>query len=406
MSSIFVARQPIFQLDRGLFGYELLYRRNGVVEKADGDVGVMSADVIMGSLLGIGLSTLSGNGVAFVNFSRAQLLNQAWRLFDPRAVVIELLESISADPDTLSICREMIDAGYQLALDDYVFGDDTRPLLEFASIVKVDVLGRDHVDLRCLTRQLQPWNVRLLAERVETAGVRDMCADLGYELFQGYLFSRPEMLSRTDVSASQLAVMRLLNLLQDPSASDTSVESAFQSDLALCYKLLRIVNAASVGGRGISSIGHAVRLVGREALHRWLAVMLIASIGRTGDVSHEIALTALTRARMCESLTRSAGQTSSAASGFIVGLLSLLDVLLEVPMAKILARLELSDDVRDALLERKGALAPALNIVEAYESAEWDSARQRAGELAVPAEMLPTLYVDGLRWAADRLMAA
>jgi len=406
VSSIFVARQPIFQLDRGLYGYELLYRRSADMQSADGDVGFMSADVIMGSLLGIGLPTLSGTGVAFVNFSRAQLLNQAWRLFEPAAVVIELLESITADPDTVAACRDVVDAGYQLALDDYVFGEETRPLLDFASIVKVDVLGRDQADLRHLTTQLAPWKLRLLAERVETAAVRDMCAGMGYELFQGYLFSRPEMLSRTDVSASQIAVMRLLNLLQDPRASDSRIEDAFQSDLALSYKLLRIVNAAAIGGRGISSIGHAVRLVGRDALHRWLAVMLVASIGRAGDVSHEIALTALTRARMCELLAHNAGQTSNASSGFIVGLLSLLDVLLEVPMDKILGRLELSDDVRDALLERKGALAPALNIVEAYESAEWDSARQRASELHVPSEILPTLYVDGLRWAADRLLAA
>ena len=406
MSSIFVARQPIFQLDRGLYGYELLYRRSADVQNADGEAGFMSADVIMGSLLGIGLSTLSGSGVAFVNFSRTQLLDQAWRLFEPRAVVIELLESVTADSDTVAACRDVVDAGYQLALDDYVFGDETRPLLEYASIVKVDVLGRDQADLRRLTKQLEPWKLRLLAERVETTSVRDMCADIGYELFQGYLFSRPEMLSRTDVSASQMAVMRLLNLLQDPRASDSRIEDAFQSDLALSYKLLRIVNAAAIGGRGIASIGHAVRLVGRDALHRWLAVMLVASFGRAGDVSHEIALTALTRARMCEQLTHNAGQPSNASSGFIVGLLSLLDVLLEVPMDRILGRLELNDDVRDALLERKGALAPALSIVEAYESAEWDSARQRAGELHVPSEMLPTLYVDGLRWAADRLLAA
>lgn len=403
MSSIYVARQPIFELGRGLFGYELLYRRDASVDRAEGDSGAMSAEVIVGSLLGIGLPAIAGGGVAFVNFSRAQLINQTWQLFQPDSVVIELLESVECDPDTLAACERMVNAGYRLALDDYVHDERMRPLLELASIVKVDVLARPQDALESMAHHLQPTGVRLLAERVETAAVRDMCAELGYELFQGYLFSRPEMLTRTDVSASQLAIMRLLNLLQDPTTGDTALEEAFQSDIALCYKLLRIVNAASVGGRGVTSIPHAVRLVGRETLHRWLAVMLVASLGRKGDVSHEVALTALTRARMCELLAQNSTQQLRPGSAFIVGLLSLLDTLLEVPMEKILARLQLSDDVRGALLKRTGALAPPLQLIEAYEHGDWDAAKGFAADSAVSDTILPNLYFDSLRWAIERI---
>ena len=247
--------------------------------------------------------------------------------------------------------------------------------------------------------------MRLLAERVETAAVRDMCARLGYELFQGYLFSRPETLSKTDVAAGQLAVMRLLNLLRDSNTKDGELESAFQTDVALVYKLLRIVNAAAVGGRGITSISHAVRLIGRDALHRWLSVILVATLGEKGDVSHELALTAMTRARMCELISKNASRRLDPGSAFIVGLLSLLDVLLEIPMDTILAKLELSDDVRAALLDRKGPFAPALRVVEAYEQAEWDLAQSFAEAAAVSAETLPNLYIDALHWAADNLNA-
>ena len=240
--------------------------------------------------------------MAFVNFSRGQLLNESWTLFEPGAVVIELLESVEcdgADPRRLSRAswRRL-----RLALDDYVYSDETRPLLELASIVKIDVLNRPTAELAAVAERLAPMGVRLLAERVETATVRDACAAMGYELFQGYLFSRPETLTKTDVSAGQLAIMRLLNLLQDPTTADSTLDAAFQSDVALSYKLLRIVNAAAVGGRGVSSIPHAVRLVGRETIHRWLAVVLVASLAARGDVSHELALTAITRARMCELL--------------------------------------------------------------------------------------------------------
>ena len=404
MSSIHVARQPIFEHGRGLFGYELLYRRDASVARANGEDDHMSAEVIVSSLLGIGLHNIAGSGLAFVNFSRAELLNESWRLIDPSAVVIELLETIECTEETIAACRQMVNAGYRLALDDYAYDQKSLPLLDLASIVKVDVLGRTPSELACVTKQLEPTGVRLLAERVETAAVRDRCVDLGYELFQGYLFSKPETLSKPDVNAGQLAIMRLLNMLQDPTTTDCALDAAFQSDVALCYKLLRIVNAASMGGRGISSIPHAVRMVGRETLHRWLAVILVASLGTKGDVTHEVALTAITRARMCELLASSShGEQRYAPSAFIVGLLSLLDVLLEVPMDRILSRLELSAEVRGALLQRDGPLGAPLQIVEQYEQANWDAARELATGSDVSDDALPNLYIDALHWAAQQI---
>jgi len=405
MSSIHVARQPIFQLGRGLYGYELLYRRDVVADHADGDSSQMSAEVIANALLGVGMRNISGGGVAFVNFSREQLINDSWQLFEAETVVIELLESIQCDFETLAACKRMVQAGYKLALDDYVHDERMRPLVELASVVKIDVLNRPTAELRNVAGHLRSSGVRLLAERVETASVRDMCADLGYDLFQGFLFSRPETLTKTDVSASHLAVIRLLNLLQDPQTSDAAIDAAFQSDVALCYKLLRIVNAASVGGRGITSIPHAVRMVGREMLHRWLAVLLVSSLGRRGDVSHELALTAITRARMCELVATTSTDRRHPGSAFIVGLLSLLDVLLEVPMNKILGRLQLSDDVRGALLERGGPLGTPLQLVEAYEKANWDAARDLASDNAVSDDALPGLYLDALHWASEQIAA-
>lgn len=403
MSSIFIARQPIFELGKGLYGYELLYRRDATIESADGEDGYMSAEVIVGALLGIGLPAISGGGIAFVNFSRGQLRNKSWELFQPGSVIFELLETVQCDDETVAACRQMVKAGHRLALDDYVYDEESAPLLELASIVKVDVLGRTPAQLLTIANELKPSGVRLLAERVETATIRDLCADMGFELFQGYLFSRPQLLTKTDVSPSQLSIMRLLNLLQDPNTSDLALDAAFQSDVALCYKLLRIVNAASLGGRGITSIPHAVRMVGREMLHRWLAVILVASLGRKGDVTHELALTAITRGRMCELLAAGNADRRYAGSAFIVGLLSLLDVLLEVPMEKILARLELSSDVRGALLERSGPFGTPLKLVESYEKAEWESAKNFAEQATVPEETLPDIYLDALQWAALRL---
>jgi Predicted signal transduction protein containing EAL and modified HD-GYP domains len=191
MSSVFVARQPIFKLDRGLIGYELLYRADAAVTYANGDRDAMSAGVIVASLLDVGLDEITGGATAFVNFSRCELTNETWSLFDPAAVVIELLEHVECNQETLAACGRLVRAGYRLALDDYVYSDATRPLLDLASIIKVDVLGQSQEQLARIAKQLTPSGAQLLAERVETATMRDLCADLGYELFQGYLFSRP-----------------------------------------------------------------------------------------------------------------------------------------------------------------------------------------------------------------------
>ena len=403
MSSIYVARQPIFELKHGLYGYELLYRRDGQVDRADGESGAMSAEVIVDALLGIGLRAIAGGSIAFVNFSEAQLISETWGLFEPSEVVIELLESVHANPETVAACKKMKAAGYRIALDDYVANADTRMLLEFATIVKVDVLGKPENEIVAVASDLQPRGVRLLAERVETAEVRDVCAAAGFEFFQGYLFSKPETLSKTDVAPGQLAIMRLLNLLNDPSTPDQTLDQAFQSDLALSYKLLRIVNAASMGGRGVTSIPHAVRLVGRSVLHRWLSVVLVASMGKRGDVTHELALTSITRARMCELLAANARTTRPTGSAFLVGLLSLLDVLFEVPMEKILSHIELSDEVTSALLRRGGPLGSPLKLVESYEKADWDGAQQLADASDVPEDILGNLYIDSLHWAAQHV---
>jgi EAL and modified HD-GYP domain-containing signal transduction protein len=405
MSSVFVARQPIFELGRGLFGYELLFRRDGDADFAEvGDSAYMSAEVIVVAMLGMGLRNISKGGTVFVNFSRGQLLNESWTLFEPDSVVIELLETVECNDETIDACRRMVDAGYRLALDDYVYADETRPLLELASIAKIDVLNRSERELATVARQVSPTGVRLLAERVETSTMRDQCAALGFDLFQGYLFGRPETLSKTDVSPGHLAIMRLLNLLQDPNTTDATLAAAFQSDVALSYKLLRIVNAASMGGRGITSISHALRLVGREMLHRWLAVILVASLGDKGDVSHEVALTSITRARMCELLAASSsGRSRQVGSAFIVGLLSLLDVLLDVPMPKILSRLELSSEIQSALIMRGGPLGMPLQLVESYEQANWDAARGLASDTNVSEDALPGIYMDALDWAARQI---
>lgn len=394
---VYLARQPIFQRDGTLTAYELLYRGNGQDNFAMGrSADSMASDVIVHAFLNIGVERITDGHRAFLNFTRGMLVSGLHQLFTPAEVVIEMLESVEPDEEVERACERLVAAGYTLALDDFEYHPKFDRLLTLAHIVKVDVLGKSDEQLAEITTRLSPFNVRMLAERVETHAMQARCASLGFELFQGYYFSKPEILSNRDLSADELTIIRLLNLLRDADANDATVEDAFRADLALSYKLLRTANSAAAGGRGIESIQHAVRLVGRRELHKWLALLLLSSVTAKGGTDRELARMAVVRARMCELL---AGTRSAVGSHFIVGLFSLLDVILRMPMAEMLKRVDLAMDVQSALLRREGPLSRPLELVEAYERAEWLEVETLAASLEVLPTAVQGRYVEAVAWA-------
>ncbi len=403
---IFVARQPIFDLKDQVVGYELLYRPsaeataaavNGVTPER------MATEVVLHAFLSIGITKITGGTAAFINFTREHLLDGLAELLTPDGIVVELLETIDGDEATIAACQRLRGLGYRLALDDYEPGNGKENLIPFAELIKVDVLNRPPEDIAQVARSLRHHGKRLLAERVETVEVHQLCKQLGYELFQGYYYSRPETLSRKELPVAQLAVMRLMNLVRDPDASDHRIIEVFRTDLSLSYKLLRIVNSASFGGRGIESIQHALLLVGRAELYRWLSLLFIASMAGKSGLDQELTRSAVMRARMCELLAEESGRRDSAGSLFLVGLFSRLDALLKAPMAEVVGKLDLSEEVTNALLDRTGPLAAPLVLVDAYETGEWDAVVQRAEELGIQPGAIPPMYLDALAWSAERL---
>jgi EAL and modified HD-GYP domain-containing signal transduction protein len=400
---LFVARQPIFDLAGDLYAYELLYRRGSRSQAADGtSTSQMSLDVIIQSFLEIGLEHITRGKVGFINFSREMLVSGSWELLDPHAVVIELLEDVPVDEEVLTACERLVAAGYRLALDDFVPGGPHEALVHLAETIKLDVLDRSEAELREVTAPLLARKVRLLAERVETAAVRDACRDLGFELFQGYFYSRPELIARRGISVEHASILELLNLLRDEKVSDAGVEEAFRRDPTLSYKLLQVVNAASYGGRGIESILHAIRILGRGTLYRWLALLLASSLATEGEMDGERVHAAVLRARFCERLGEVAG---SGASGqlFMVGLFSMMDALLGTPMDELLSKINLAEEMHDALLRRTGPLADWLRVVEAYEAGRWEEVTRLASTLGVSPLDVPELYLESLGWARERV---
>ncbi len=406
MSDVFIARQPIFDQRLNLVGYELLYRGAPTATAASGASPLtMSCSTLVTGLLTIGLDQLTGGARAFVNFPREMLVRGAFELLDPRMVTIELLETVSCDDESVAAVEGLRANGFEVALDDFAGGEDYHRLLQLAQIVKVDVLGATVETLEPLVQRLRAYPVRLLAERVEDRAMLGLCETLGFTLFQGYHFQRPETVGGRDLPPGIVAIVRLMNLVSDPQASDRDLEAAFRSDPALSFKLLQIVNSAAIGGLGIDSIQHAVQLVGRSTLHRWLSLLLVSAAPANSGVQRELVLEALERGRMCELLAEEAGQRRSAASAFLAGLLSKFDAILGVAMPDLLQHLRVSADVRSALLQASGPLTPYLAVASRYAQGDWEPTIRMATELGVLDDLLAR-YSDAGTWARAVLNVA
>jgi c-di-GMP-related signal transduction protein len=403
-SVAFVARQPIFDRDRRLVGYELLYRANPASEFAgvEASGSQMTGSTLVNSVLGIGLDQLTGSAPAWVNFPRELLLNHDFEVLDPRRCIIELLETVDCDDESVAACAALREKGFTLALDDYVDTAAYEPLVSLANVVKLSVLDVDECQLADAVARLLPKGVKLLAEKVETRDSFDYCKALGFSYFQGYHFSRPEVIQRHELPVEMVRIAALMQLAVSNVKSDREIERELRTDPGLSFKLLRLVNSAASGGRGVNSILHAIRLVGRASLHRWLALLFVSATPRTSDVDRELILLTLERGRFCELIAIAAGDSAVSGQLFLVGLLSSFDSVLGIPMPRLLNQVCVSDDVEAALLGSPGPYTPYLKLAAAYAAADWDTVAQVGGGVGVVAD-LPRLYGEAGAWARAQM---
>lgn len=404
--NVFMARQPIFDANSKRIAYELLYRANRDATQAAGVTDAQRlGDTALHALMSIGLSRLTSGATAYVNITREHLVGDLYKMFDPSSVVLELLETIEGDEAVVAACERAVEMGYRLALDDYDGRDALEALLPFASIIKLDVLGKTAEEIAPAVARLKALGLTVLAEKVETAEMLSTCQALGCLLFQGYVFSRPETLSGRAVSVQQTTMFNVMALLNKPDVTEAALEDAFRSHPSLSLSLLRIVNSASFGSRSVDSIGQAIRLIGRQALSRWVLIMLASSVGSQSPVAYEAVVQALVRGRFLETVT-ARGIPGDPAARFLVGLLSRMDVLLGMPMPAVLERLPVSGDVRDALIAGTGPHAGVLRLAVAYERGEWGNVDATEGMPPALEADLSGLYADATVWASERLESA
>ncbi len=397
--TVYAARQPILGRKTEVFGYEILFR-GGPENRFDcDDVERASATSIEQSTAVIGLDSLVGDRMAFVNLTRGALLAGYHRLMPRERSVIELLESIEPDAEVMDAIRAVRADGYRVALDDYTFQTASDPLLDVIDLVKVDF--RLAPRLACDPRALEPLRRRklqLLAEKVETHQEHDAATSAGYQLFQGYYFCKPQMIEARDLPPSKLSVLRFLAEVSREDASFERLEELFRTDVSLTMRLLRYLNSAAFGWRHeIGSLRHALALMGLRPLRKW--AMMMGMISLCDDRPNELAVTALARARFAEKLAPAAGLVQQEVELFLTGMLSLADTMVGRPTQEVIANLALPESVRAALLEGGNPIHSVLEVVTAYERGDWQRVEAVKPTRALDDRTLNEAYVDSLAWA-------
>jgi EAL and modified HD-GYP domain-containing signal transduction protein len=397
---VFVARQPIFDRQRVVAGYELLYRSGETNSVGSGDSNTITSVSLEHALLSFGLDTLTGGRDAWINASRHMLLRDHWSLLPAAHTVLELLETVEPTPDVIAACHRAKTAGYRLALDDFVYSEAYEPLLAIADFVKVDFRASDEAKRRDLARDLRRRKITILAEKVETEQEFANAESLGYSLYQGYFFCRPQMMKTRGVAPNRVGFLRLLREVHSPELDFDAIEALIEQDVALSLKLLRFLHTAAFGlGREISSIRAALMTLGERNLRKW--VSLVAVFGLAQGKPAELVVVALTRARFAELLAPRVKQGDRATDLFLVGLLSVVDALTDQGMEAALTPLAISDEVRCALLEGAPPLGDVMHLVLAWERGQWDEAERWMRRLGVSEPEVAPDYADAVLWAED-----
>lgn len=310
---------------------------------------------------------------------------------------------VAEDEEVVAALERIKAAGGFVALDS--LEEDVSPSEALASHVewvRVDLRFDDAEVIGRICDRVWHARPRFIADQVFEQSQYNTALQMGFDGFQGPLFSRTETLPAAEMPASTVAAMRLLGLARDPNVNDSKLEEAVSTDAVLTFQLLRLVNSAAVGAKGVSSIGHALRIIGRNQFLRWLALAIAASRGAKNGVDEQLVRQAVERGRLLEQL---AGKGRDAGTLFLVGLFSLMDAVFKMPLHDIVARVALGDEAKAALLDRTGPYAKALAFAESYEMGMFESATELATEMGVPLDKLPDMYTTALKWTADALSA-
>jgi EAL and modified HD-GYP domain-containing signal transduction protein len=393
----FVARQPILTTDEKIFGYELLFR-DGVEDFfRNPDPDEASRSTLNTSML-LGLDVLCDGHRAFINCTRDVLLKDYITLLPSEQAVVEILESVPPDDLVVSACRRLKEAGYTIALDDFAVNDQRESLTDFADIIKVDLRDTSPADAAAMVKRYGPWRCRMLAEKVETREEFIAAKKAGFLYFQGYFFRRPEILTAHEIPANRLNYIRMLTAVSQRELDVREIENLVKGEASLCYRLLRYLNSAAFGfANEIHSVRHALAILGEREVRRW--IRLVATLGAGQGKTSELVLSAMVRARFCELLSPKIPHGDS--DLFLMGLLSMMDAILELPMSQVLDNIPIDQETKSVLLGGASRLRIFYQLMLAQESGEWKTANELTAQLRLSEGEVADCYWRAMQWARE-----
>ncbi|MFZ3132061.1 MAG: HDOD domain-containing protein [Desulfosporosinus sp.] len=391
----FVARQPILDRNGKVFAYELLFRQGSQnsYNSVDGDRA--TEDVISNSFLSIGMDTLTGGKKGFINFTANLLKNQIAYSLPKEHLVIEILENVEPEQDIVLSCKQLKEAGYLIVLDDFVFKPKFWPLIDLADIIKVDFLGTDMHERRNILQRMGSRKIKFLAEKVETRDDFEQALQMGYYYFQGYYFCKPIVISGKSIPVFKLNRLKLMEEINNPEVDFEKITAIIKGDVSLTYNLLKFINSSVFGFKSkIISIKQALVLLGLLEVRKWASIIVLQNIGE--GKPNELIVNCVVRACFGEALARKTVFKEQAANIFLMGMFSSIDAFLDRPLAEVLAELPLTNEIKRALLGEDNQIRAFLDLILAYEKADWINFSVYAQKVHIDETEVPNLYLQAL----------
>lgn len=397
MKDVFVGRQPILDRQQKLFAYELLFRSSMTGGFPNVDGGVATSSVLSTSFFVAGIDSISNGSLSFINFPQELLEQNVALLFPSDEIVIEILEDIPPTDDIVRRCRELRDAGYRIALDDFVYDPSYNKLLEVADIVKIDFRALSISEIREMIKKIKPFHCRLLAEKVETHEEFQLAKSMGFVFFQGYFFARPEVVRRRSIPSHQQTMLYLVNILHSLDYDVDAIEKIIKIDVAISHKLLNFLNSAYFGRLSpVKSIRQAIIFLGEQGVRQFVTLIVMSHL--TEHKPKELSRLSVIRAKFLQNISkRTVGIDSEEL--FMMGLFSLIPAMLDCTMSDAMKKLPLSESIKAALVKREGPLFSFLKLVEDYENLDEHVPSIELLPHAVDNDIIVESYIDAVNMA-------
>jgi EAL and modified HD-GYP domain-containing signal transduction protein len=394
MIDIYVGRQPVYTPSMDVFGYELLYRAKENTKSLHEDGEKASSQVIFNTFIELGIDKIIEDKLAFLQVDRVYLTGKVMLPFPKEQVVMCIPPWVEIDDELLVSLEVLHNEGYWLALEDHPNLELNETLVRNINILKLNIHQFPLSTLRDRVMDFRRFSSRLLADHVQTQEEYDACREFGFEFYQGNFLSQPKLIHGRRLPASRISLLRLLTCLYDPDVDMRELEDLIRQDVSLSYRLLRMVNSAYYAlDTKVESIRHALVILGLKQIRAWLTILAMSEVN---DRSNTLMTTAMIRGKMCELLALSMGYKQEDRF-FTVGLLSILDAIMDLPMKEVLESLPLTDDINQALLKHTGSLGELLGCVIAYENGEWNT----VDTTGLSSIALRDSYLASIAWASE-----